>query len=518
MKTLAELARLIQLDADDVIPYGSEGGKISLAALDRPGRAGQLILVTAMSPNPAGEGKTTVAIGLADALVRLGESAVVALREPSMGPVFGKKGGGSGGGRAQLRGSAAINLHFHGDLAAITQAHNLLASALDNHLHFGNALGLDVRKVSWPRVLDLNERSLRQVVVGLGGLARESAFVITAASEVMAILALSRDWGDLRRRLGAIEVATTREGQPVSADDLKVAGAMAILLRDALQPNLVQTLDGTPAIVHCGPFANIAHGTSSLVGSLAGLRGADFVVQEAGFGADLGGEKFLDLFCPQLGQDPALAVVVVTLPGIAHHGLENALDQLGRMQRFGVPVVACLNARADDDREQQQRVLQELKQAGQAAFLVDVYAQGGEGALDLADFVRGYREPAPVKRAYLAEQPLAEKIERVALGVYGAERVDYSPKARQQLLELERRGINPAYVCWAKTQYSFSDDPKKTGLAKNFRLNVRELQWRAGAGFVVPLAGEMMNMPALPSAPNYEAMDLLPDGTIVGMN
>lgn len=522
MRNLQQLGRDLDLAPDDLIPFGSDKAKIALPAVHRPGRKGKLILMTAMSPCQAGEGKTTVAIGLADALRRLGQRSVVALRQPSMGPVFGKKGGGSGGGLAQVIPAESINLHFNGDLHAITQAHNLLASAVDNSLHFGNPLGIDSRAISWPRVLDLNERCLRQVVVGLGGrlggVPREGAFVITAASEVMAILALARDWSDLRQRLGSVVVGSSLDGQSITAESLKVAGAMAALLRDALQPNLVQTLEGTPALVHCGPFANIAHGTSSLVGTLAGLRGADFVIQEAGFGADLGGEKFLDLFCPQLGQGPALAILVLTLPGVAYHGLQNTLNQIRRMQRFGLSVVACLNARGDDNPEERKQVLDGLRQAGHVAFLADVFGQGGAGALELADYVRDAGGPGEIRTAYGPEHTLREKISRVALDVYGASAVHYSRSAEAQLQAWEKVNLNPRYVCVAKTQYSLGDDPKVQGVPEHFDITVRELQWRAGAGFVVPVAGDMMIMPALPSKPNFESIELLPDGQIVGLH
>ena len=517
MRELSEVAQDLGLTEKDLVPYGPGLAKISLAARP-PQEPGSLVLITAMSPHLAGEGKTTVAIGLVDALRRLGVRAAVALRQPSMGPVFGRKGGATGAGQAQLVPAQAINLHFSGDFHAITQAHNLLAAALDNSLFFGNPLNVAIPSITWPRVVDLNERCLRQVVVGEADSARTSTFAITAASEIMAILALASDWGDLRRRLGAIIVGSDRSGQPVTAENLKVAGAVAVLLRDALQPNLVQTLEGSPAVVHCGPFANLAHGTSSLVGTRIALRGAEVVLQEAGFGADLGGEKFLNLFCPQLGQGPALAVLVMTLRGIAYQGLENALFHLKRLSEFALPAVACLNLHSDDSPAQAEEVLFELRRQGYQALAVDVYGRGGAGALELAEVVRHYRGAASVRRSYAPEQALREKIAGVALGVYGASEVTYSPEASRQLDEYERWGFSSSSVCVAKTQYSLSDDPVRVGVAQGLPLHIREVQLRAGAGFIVPVAGRLSVMPGLPKRPNFEAMDLHPDGVISGLS
>lgn len=521
MRSLAELATDLDLTPDDLIPYGPGQAKVHLSAVHRPGREGKLILISAMSPAPAGEGKTTVAIGLADALRKLGKKACVALRQPSMGPVFGRKGGGSGGGKAQLCPRDSLNLHFTGDLHAIAQAHNLLTSVIDNSLHHGNPLGIEVRSLTWPRVLDLNERSLRHVVTGLqGSVVRESEFAITAASEIMAVLSLCRDWEELRRRLSGIVVGLGQDGQAVTAGDLNVAGAMAVLLRDALQPNLVQSLEGTPAVVHCGPFGNIAHGTSSLLGTVLALRGSDLVLQEAGFGADLGGEKFLNLFCPQLGVWPSLAVVVFTLAGLRYHrGTANLYDQLRRLQRFGLPVVACWNRHAQDDEDEGRAVLSELGQAGYAAFPTDVFQHGGGGALELAEFMASAGPAARVQTTYGPEHSLREKIERIACLVYGADGVDYQKQAEADLEKWERLGFGRVYCCMAKTQYSLSDDPKQVGVAQNFRLTIDEVQLRAAAGFIVPITGTMSVMPALPSPEraNYPGIDLLPDGTIVGL-
>lgn len=515
MRPIQEVAGDLGLRPKDLIMLGPDKAKVQLSALQPRAHQGRLILVTAMSPNLAGEGKTTVAIGLVDALRQLGVKASVALRQPSMGPVFGRKGGAAGAGRAELVPAASINLHFTGDFHAITQAHNLLCSAIDNSLHHGNPLDINPTTVSWPRVLDLNERALRKVVVGLGGVVRESGFVITAASEIMAILALSRNWGELRQNLGRIIVARNREGQPITAEQLKVAGALGVLLRDALLPNLVQTAEGSPALVHCGPFANIAHGTSSLVASLLALQGSELVLQEAGFGADLGGEKFLDLFCPQLGTYPSLAVLVITSAGIRSHGLENVIHQLERLDRFALPSVVCLNVHSEDSDDFRRDTLRALRDGGRAAFECEVFTRGGAGARELAEYIRGFPGgPARVRPIYHPEQPLRHKIEAVATGVYGASGIELSASARRQMEDIERIHPHPLYVCIAKTQYSLSDDPKKTGVCTGLPLRISEVQLRAGAGFVVPIAGDMMIMPALPSRPNYEEMELFPDGSI----
>jgi len=513
MKDLLEVARSLDLSPQDLIPYGREAFKISLPAVHRPGPQGKLVLVTAMSPSPAGEGKTTVTIGLVDALRQLGVKAAAALRQPSMGPVFGRKGGATGGGKAQVIPANSINLHFTGDLHAITQAHNLLAAALDNSIFQGNPLHIDPASIQWPRVLDLNERSLRRVLIG----DRESAFAITAASEIMAIVALSRHWEDLATRLESIIVATDLSGQPVTAADLKVAGAMAVLLRDALQPNLVQTLEGSPVLMHCGPFANLAHGTSSLLGTLAALRGADLVLQEAGFGADLGGEKFLDLFCPQLGQWPDMAVLVLTLAGVRLHGIENVDYHLKKLHAFGLPALACLNHHPEDPPAESQRVLEQLAELGHIALPLDVYGQGGAGALQAADFLRQNRPPAKVQPLYRPDQPLLEKLRAIACGLYGAADVQLSPKAQAQLAQYQRWGWDRGYVCVAKTQYSLSDDRKIPGVPRDFTLSIRELQLRAGAGFLVPIAGELSVMPGLSAQPNFENIHLTPEGEIVGI-
>lgn len=530
--------RELDLESQDIVPWGLQQAKIRLEACqDRPAR-GQLVLVSAMSPCPSGEGKTTVAIGLVDALRRQKHRAVVALRQPSMGPVFGMKGGGTGGGLARLIPDHSINLHFTGDLHAITSAHNLLSAVLDNHLQRGS-LKLDPRRLSWPRVLDMNDRALRHCVVGLGGpshgMPREERFDITAASEIMAILALSKNWEDLRQRLTQIVVGTTRDGEAVQAHQLGAVGAMAALLRDALLPNLVQTLEGSPALVHCGPFANIAHGTSSLLATRVGLSGSDFVVQEAGFGADLGGEKFLNIFCRELGQTPSLAVVVVTLRGIKYHGgvaaaqlhlpdmaalqagLANPLNQIRRLQRFGIPTVVALNTRAGELPEEHQKVMDFLAQEKCPAYAVDVYQHGGAGALALADYVAQFRQPAPLEVTYSLADSIDDKIRQIATRVYGAQQVEFSALASQQIESIRKMGMDHAYVCIAKTQYSISDDPLRVGVPENFPIRINQVKLAAGAGMVVAIAGDIQTMPGLPAHPNCQHIDLTSEGKIIGL-
>ncbi len=511
MRSIQQVASELGLGPRDLFTYGDQMAKLRLPAWgDEPGSA-RLVLVTAMSPSPAGEGKTTVAIGLTDALRRMGARAVVALREPSMGPVFGKKGGGTGGGRAQLWPAERINLHFTGDLHAVTSAHNLLAAALDNHLHFGNALDLDVRRLTFRRVMDQNDRALRQIVVGLGGrhhgIPREDRFDITAASEVMAVLALSRDYADLKKRLGRIIVGLDRSGRPVTASSLEVEGAMAALLSDALMPNLAQTIEGTPALVHCGPFANIAHGTSSVVATRLALQQAEVVVQEAGFGAELGAEKFLDIFCRELGRFPNLAVVVATRRALTLHGLDNLKAHLELLERFGLPTLVALNEMEGDPPDE----------LDLPHVPVRVYQEGGEGALALARQVLESGPPAAVRPAYELNASLVDKISSLATGVYGADGVEYTPRARTQLEECASFGYGGAYVCVAKTQSSLSDDPRRPGRPRGFKLGVRSVYLLGGAGFVVPLCGEIMTMPGLGKHPNYEEIDLSPDGVVTGI-
>lgn len=519
----------LPLDLDRLEPWGPGRAKIPLAALDRPLR-GRLVLVTAMSPSPAGDGKTTVSIGLADALNRLGETAAVALRQPSMGPVFGAKGGGTGGGRSRVVPEESLNLHFTGDFHAVTAAHDLLAAAVDSHVHHGNALGLE--RLVWHRVLDVNDRALRRIRLSLGGAEREGRFDITGSSEVMSILALARSYEDLRGRLGRLVVGFTAEDEPVRAEDVRCAGAMAALLRDALMPNLVRTLEGSPALVHTGPFANLSHGTSSVLATRAGLQGASWLVQEAGFGADLGGEKFLDLFCPVAGVWPCCAVVVITLRALKFHGgrprdslfapdpaaveagLLNAMSHLHAMASFGLPVVAALNDFDQDPPGEAGIVLAALAEAGFPAVRAQPYSRGGEGVEALAETVLEHArrtDPRPLQAPGLS---LEERLERLATRIYGASGVDLSTRAAVQLAECRRYGGGDFGVCVAKTPYSFTDDPARVGRPWDFRLRVREVHLLAGAGFVVPICGDLMTMPGLGRHPNLERIDLDPDGTI----
>jgi formate--tetrahydrofolate ligase len=527
-----DTAAMLALSPDDLIPYGNDVAKVSLDAIGSGANEGQLVLVTAMSPSPSGEGKTTTSIGLADALRCIGKSAAVCVREPSLGPVFGIKGGGTGAGRAELTPADRINLHFTGDFHAVTSAHNLLAAVLDNHLHFGNALRIDTRRVLWPRVMDMNDRSLRDMVVGLGGrlqgVPRQARFDITAASEVMAILALARNYDDLRERLDRIAVAYDLDGQIVRAGQLQTGGATSVLLRDALLPNLVRTLGGTPAVVHCGPFANIAHGTSSIVGTSLALGRADYVVQEAGFGADLGAEKFLHIFSRQLGRYPSVAVVVATLRALRYQGgagvdyaqagsvpLENGLPNLRAhlkaLAGLGLPTVVAINRMAGDSAED----LELVRKAVEPSFIVNVFDEGGQGALELAEWVAHHaRKPAAIRPLYQLEDALTTKLDAVATGFYGATGVSLSAQAQQELASAESAGFGRSYVCIAKTQYSLSDNPLAVGAPSPGPLHVRGLNILGGAGFVVPLAGDMMTMPGLPRRPNLEHIGLNGDGSI----
>jgi formate--tetrahydrofolate ligase len=536
--SLDSLAKALELRPTDLVRYGDDKAKVRLEAIaGRPSR-GKLILVTAMSPSPAGEGKTTTAIGLTDALNRLGRNAAVALREPSMGPVFGMKGGGAGGGMAQLVPADEINLHFTGDFHAITSAHNLLAAAVDNHIHFGNPLGFDTREPTWQRVLDVNDRALREMVIGLGGklggVPRQARFDITAASEIMAVLALANSRDDLFERLSRLVVGRTSEGEMIRADALNAQGSLAVLLKDALLPNLVQTLEGSPALVHAGPFGNIAHGTNSVMATQAALGGADLVVQEAGFGADLGAEKFAHIFCPSARVWPALSVLVVTLRAMRYHagvpaaklaepdasavtkGLANPLRHIENLKKWGLPVVVAINLRAEDSPEDLQAALQGFSQAGVTAIPVDVYRHGGGGALELAEYVASNCDhPTAQQPVYTPEQSLLDKIAAIAASVYRASGVILSKEAERQLATLQQQGFGQSGVCIAKTQYSFSDDATRVGVVDHHDLHIREIRLAAGAGFVVAVSGEIMTMPGLARQPNLEKITLGPDGRAV---
>ena len=532
------IAEELGLDAEEVLPYGRHAAKIELSALDRLGAEpdGKLVCVTSVTPTKAGEGKTTTAISLADGLAHVGERPMLALREPSLGPVFGIKGGGTGGGLAQLAPMDLINLHFTGDIHAIGAANNLLAAVVESHLVHGNVLGLDPHSITWRRCLDMDDRALRKIVVGLGGRTngapRETGFDITAASEVMAIVAVSRDHEDLRRRLGAITVGTTPDGEPVTAEALGCAGSMAALLTDALKPNLVQTLEGTPALVHCGPFANIAHGNNSLLADRLGLKLADYVVTEGGFGAEMGFEKFVDIVCRVGGIRPSAVVLVATVQALKHHGgdpeggvqaLErgaaNLAANLAIVERFGLQAVVAVNRHPDDTPAEIHAAQRLAVEAGAFGTAVNEgYLEGGAGAAALAETVAAAAERAlPVQFLYGDEEPLADKIEKVARGAYGAERIELSPVAAKQAAELEARGLGRLPVCIAKTHLSLSHDPTLVNAPEGFTLPVRELRAYTGAGWVVALCGEMQTMPGLPADAAASRIDVEADGRVVGL-
>lgn len=525
-------------------PYGRYKAKVDLSLLDsladKPD--GKLILVTAISPTPAGEGKTTTSVGLADAMHRIGKKVLLCLREPSLGPVFGIKGGAAGGGYAQVVPMEDINLHFTGDMHAIGAANNLLAAMLDNHIFQGNELQIDVRRITWKRCVDMNDRQLRVITDGLGGrvngVPREDGFDITVASEIMAILCLSSSLADLKARLGRIVVGYTREDRPVTAGDLKAQGAMAALLKDALKPNLVQTLEHTPSFVHGGPFANIAHGCNSITATKTALKLADYVVTEAGFGADLGAEKFLDIKCRFGGLTPAAAVLVATVRALKHHGgvpkerlgeenlpalkkgLPNLLHHLENLtERYGLPVVVAVNRFPQDTEAELALIREECAKLGAAVALSEVWAKGSEGGVELAEAVLDAIDEKENRFSplYGDNLSLKEKVETVARQVYGADGVDFTPAAAKELSRLEALGFSRFPVCMAKTQYSFSDDPAKLGWPKGFRITVRGAKVSAGAGFVVVLTGDIMTMPGLPKVPAAQSIDVDDTGKIIGL-
>ncbi|HYB95295.1 MAG TPA: formate--tetrahydrofolate ligase [Vicinamibacterales bacterium] len=535
MLPISDVAARLGLTPDLLEPYGHAIAKIKLEALERfPARRGKLILVTAITPTTSGEGKTVNTIGLTQGLVKLGHNAVAALREPSLGPVFGMKGGATGGGKASLSPIDRINLHFTGDFHAITSAHNLLAALIDTHLHFGNDLRLDAKEILWPRCMDMNDRALRRIATGLGGResgpARETGFVITAASEIMAILALADGRADLRQRLGRIVVGFNYDGKPVTAADLKAVGPMMLLLNDALMPNLVQTTEGAPAIVHCGPFANIAHGTSSVLAQRIGLHLADFVVNETGFAADLGAEKFFDLVMPMCGHVPAAAAVIVTLKALRTQGgspdgpvdlgFPNLARHFDNLKRWGVQPVIALNRFPGDKDDDLDQVLKYCRTLGADAAICEGYTKGGEGMQDLAAkivAVASTADPSKVKPIYAREQSLTEKIAAVATQVYGAERVSFKPAAKSRLEKFEQLGYGKLPVCIAKTQYSFTDDPKQAGAPIGWPLTISDVTLSAGAGFVVAIAGAMMLMPGLGKVPQAQKLDVDDQGRAIGM-
>ena len=542
MKPIREIARTAGVDEQYLELYGNYKAKVDNRLLRETTRPdGKLILVTAINPTPAGEGKTTTTVGLADGLRKLGKNAIVALREPSLGPVFGIKGGAAGGGYAQVVPMEDINLHFTGDFHAIGAANNLLAAMLDNHIQQGNALGIDCKRIVWKRCVDMNDRQLRNVVDGLGGrmqgVPREDGFDITVASEVMAVLCLASDISDLKARLGRMVVAYTYEGKAVTAADLKAQGAMAALLKDALKPNLVQTLEGTPAFIHGGPFANIAHGCNSVMATRMAMRLGDYTVTEAGFGADLGAEKFLDIKCRLAGLKPDAVVIVATVRALKNHGgvakadlneenlqalangLPNLLQHVENITKvYHLPCVVAINAFPTDTQAELELVEQKCRELGVNVALSEVWAKGGEGGKALAqEVLRLCEEKNDFTFAYDAEAPIEEKLEAIAQKIYHAEGVDLTANARKQIAELQALGFDKLPICMAKTQYSFSDDQTKLGAPRGFRITVRNLRVSAGAGFLVALTGDIMTMPGLPKVPAAEKIDVDENGRITGL-
>jgi formate--tetrahydrofolate ligase len=542
MLPIEVIAEKLGIARDHVFGLGPHISKLKLGLLDGTAASppGQLVLVTAITPTRRGEGKTVVSIGLAQALERLGKKAVVTLREPSLGPLLGVKGGGTGGGRSKALPGERINLHFTGDFHAVTAAHNLLAAAIDSHLFHGNTLGLVPDTLCWPRTVDMDDRALRRIMIGLGGpgngVPRETGFIITAASEIMAILALSMSRADLRRRLEAIVIGYDDRGRPVRASELRITGAMMVLLNDAILPNLVQTTEGTPALIHAGPFANIAHGTSSVIAQRIGLRFADFVVNESGFGADLGAEKYFDIVMPASGIKPSVVVLVATVRGLAAHGarpgensgvsaIERGLPNLARhiegLRKFHVPLVVAINQFTSDTAEELKVISDFCTAQGIESAAADVFDEGGAGALDLAEKVVALAMQArqeTVTPLYPADLSLPEKIAAIAMEIYGADGVQFAPAAQNRLDEFTRQGFGHLPVCMAKTQSSFSDDPKRQGAPTGWALTVSDARLSAGAGFVVAVAGDMKLMPGLPKEPRAGRMDVDEEGNITGVD
>ena len=541
MLPIFEVAKRAGISEDLLEPYGRYKAKLDARALEDKPLRGKLVLVTAINPTPAGEGKTTTSVGLADALTSLGQSAMLALREPSLGPVFGVKGGAAGGGYAQVVPMEDINLHFTGDFHAIGAANNLCAAMLDNHIKQGNSLNIDPRRVVWKRCVDMNDRQLRNVVDGLGGIAdgmpRQDGFDITVASEVMAVFCLASGIKDLKERLGRMVIAYTYDRKPVTVNDIHAEGAMTALLKDAIQPNLVQTLEHTPALVHGGPFANIAHGCNTVEATKTALRLADYVVTEAGFGADLGAEKFLDIKCRATGLAPSAVVLVATVRALKYNGgvakadlnqqnvealkegIPNLLRHVDNIQTvYGLPVVVAINAFPTDTAEELALVEEECKKRGVNVVLSEVWAKGGKGGQALAEEVmRLCQTESQLTFAYDVKESLKQKITDIATKIYHADGVEFAPSAAKQLQQLEELGFGELPICMAKTQYSFTDDQTKLGAPENFKITVREVRVSAGAGFVVCLTGSIMTMPGLPKVPAAEHIDVLDDGRIVGL-
>ncbi len=543
IEPIVKISEKLGLKEDDIELYGKYKCKISLDILknNENKKDGKLVLVTAINPTPAGEGKSTVTVGLGEALCKMGKNAVIALREPSLGPVFGIKGGAAGGGYAQVIPMEDINLHFTGDMHAITSANNLLSAAIDNHIHQGNDLRIDSRRIVFKRVMDMNDRTLREVVVGLGGKAngflREDGFMITVASEIMAILCLAEDLSDLKERMGNIVVAYNLDGEPVYAKELGVQGAMALLMKDAIKPNLVQTLENTPAIIHGGPFANIAHGCNSIIATKLALKLGDIAITEAGFGADLGAEKFLDIKCRYGGLTPDCVVVVATIRALKHHGgakkdelsipnvdllkkgVSNLDKQIENIKKYNVPVVVAINKFTSDSEEEIQFIKEFCKEKNVRVALSDVWAKGGEGGIDLGNEIIDVleNEKSDFKVLYNENDKIEEKILKIAKEIYGADGVSYTPQAKKQIQELEKFSLDKLPICMAKTQYSLSDNPSLLGKPEGFDITVKEVRVSNGAGFIVVLTGNVMTMPGLPKVPAANNMDILDNGEIIGL-
>ena len=543
MEPIGKIAQHLEIPEDELELYGKYKAKISLNYWNttlQQKENGKLILVTAINPTPAGEGKTTTSIGLGDALHKLGKKTAIALREPSLGPCFGMKGGAAGGGYAQVVPMEDINLHFTGDFHAITSAHNLLAAVIDNHIQQGNALDLDVRRITWKRVVDLNDRALRNIICGLGGKAhgvpRETGFDITVASEMMAILCLTSDLEDMKKRLGNIIIGYTRSGRPVRDEELNVTGALTLLFKDAIKPNLVQTLEGTPALIHGGPFANIAHGCNSVMATKYALKMADYTVTEAGFGADLGAEKFLDIKCRFTGFKPDAVVIVATIRALKMHGgltktelatenietlkkgMTNLAKHIENIQKFGLPIVVAINAFPTDTENELQELKALCESMGASVSISEAWAKGGEGAIDLAQkVIEATEKPSNFQYMYDVNDSIKDKINAIATKIYGADGVNYTPAVEKTIAEFEAEGLDKMPICMAKTQYSLSDDQFKLGAPTGFKITVRELRISAGAGFIVALTGNILTMPGLPKKPAAENMDIDINGKITGL-
>ncbi|HCT0464621.1 TPA: formate--tetrahydrofolate ligase [Staphylococcus pseudintermedius] len=540
LRPIKEIAEKAGISEEALEQYGHYKAKIDISKIQTQNGKGKVVLVTAMSPTPAGEGKSTVTVGLADAFQHINQNVMVALREPALGPTFGIKGGATGGGYAQVLPMEDINLHFNGDFHAITTANNALSAFIDNHIHQGNELGIDQRRIEWKRVLDMNDRALRQVIVGIGGptqgVPREDGFNITVASEIMAILCLSTGIKDLKESISKITIGYTRDRQPVTVKDLGVEGALAMILKDAIKPNLVQTIEGTPALIHGGPFANIAHGCNSIIATETARDLADIVVTEAGFGSDLGAEKFLNIKSRKANFEPDAVVIVATIRALKMHGgvakdqlkeenvvalkagIKNLERHVENIRKFGVEPVVALNAFIHDTDAEFEFVQQWAKENGVRLSLTEVWEKGGKGGTDLAEKVlEVIREPKQFKRLYELEMPLEEKIEKIVKEIYGGSKVTFTSKAQKQLAQFKANGWDHYPVCMAKTQYSFSDDQTQVGAPSDFEITIRELEAKTGAGFIVALTGAIMTMPGLPKKPAALKMDITEDGHAIGL-